>query len=89
MASVTARHLQILASTRWSNPCSLSPLTELTGLRSLTIEASDHYWDVDAVAAIPALTELRFWDIARAEQDETWRGVIDALRARGVSVHAV
>jgi hypothetical protein len=71
------------------DPCSLAPLAGLTGLRRLTVDGIDQHRDLDAIITLPALTDLRFWNIARAENSEAWPGVISALRARGVSVQPV
>jgi hypothetical protein len=70
-------------------PCGLAPLAGLTGLRRLTVDAADRHRNLDTVAALPALAELKFWNLARAEADEAVSSVIGASGARGVPVHAV
>ncbi len=70
-------------------PCSLAPLAGLNRLRRLTVNGVDRHRDLDTIVSLPALTELGFWNLASVEASEAWLSVIGALRARGVSVHAV
>lgn len=70
--------------------CSLAPLAGLPRLNRLTMCAADLHRDLNVLPMLPALTSLEVANVAHAQgQRDEWHAVLDALRARGVSVETL